>query len=560
MKISLPIRKLTALAAALALLCALALPAAADDGGEPVPPPENTEEPLPGDLLPGGTPQTPGVAANLRWENAAGLAAWDAAENAAGYNVMLLRAGEESSSVIIGGITAAAADLSRLLREQGAGSYSFRVQAVSADNLPGMWSAPCAAYLTPSLCFISLPYGSGLTARAVQDSFSPVQQGGSFSFVIEVNKGYFKSAAFSVTVNGTPLQPDANGVYTIDNITGDAEVLCTGILAGAQIPAVPEIATGSLPAGRMGAAYSVQLTAGDDAQGSWSAVGTLPPGLTLSGSGVLSGTPTRRGLYAFTVRLANSVGAGTKNFTVDVGGKHYDLSGREEAVWIRGSEDTLRFETEAELRGLAVDGREPELPCPGVSLDGTAAELSGDYLRSLTIGEHTLLLIFADGDGELSFSVAQADPSTAPSVTLQPADASGEAGGKAVFTVKAEGTLPLLCCWQEERDGQWINIPGANSGTLTLTALSPEQNGRRYRCVVTNGVGKTESESAVLTVAGELPAESGERSVSPAIPITAAAIAVLGGAGAWLLKRRKKAGAADKSEEKPAAETRDKSE
>jgi subtilisin family serine protease len=58
-------------------------------------------------------------------------------------------------------------------------------------------------------------------------------------------------------------------------------------------PAAPVITTASLPAGRVGSAYRVQLTLKSGRHGAWSvASGTLPGGLTLSSSGLLSGTPT----------------------------------------------------------------------------------------------------------------------------------------------------------------------------------------------------------------------------------------------------------------------------
>jgi uncharacterized repeat protein (TIGR03803 family) len=48
--------------------------------------------------------------------------------------------------------------------------------------------------------------------------------------------------------------------------------------------------------------------------------GTLPPGLTLSSSGLLSGTPTAAGSYTFTVAVTDSVGATTsRSFTIAIG-------------------------------------------------------------------------------------------------------------------------------------------------------------------------------------------------------------------------------------------------
>src|SRR5438132_3597285 len=64
----------------------------------------------------------------------------------------------------------------------------------------------------------------------------------------------------------------------------------------------------SLPGGSLGTFYSAQLsTTGGAGATTFSLLsGTLPPPLTLSSSGLISGTPNALGLYAFTVQFQNS--------------------------------------------------------------------------------------------------------------------------------------------------------------------------------------------------------------------------------------------------------------
>jgi hypothetical protein len=68
------------------------------------------------------------------------------------------------------------------------------------------------------------------------------------------------------------------------------------------------ITTTSLPAGAAGTAYSQALAAsGGTAPYTWSTTsGTVPPGLSLSSAGAISGTPTTNGSYSFTARVADS--------------------------------------------------------------------------------------------------------------------------------------------------------------------------------------------------------------------------------------------------------------
>ena len=65
--------------------------------------------------------------------------------------------------------------------------------------------------------------------------------------------------------------------------------------------------TSPLPSGIKKAPYSVQLqAAGGVGPYKWSYKGTLPTGLSLSSSGLLSGTPKAKGTYTFTVKVKDS--------------------------------------------------------------------------------------------------------------------------------------------------------------------------------------------------------------------------------------------------------------
>ena len=89
-------------------------------------------------------------------------------------------------------------------------------------------------------------------------------------------------------------------------------------------PAVPVVAIdpGTLPDGVVTGPYSVTLSA-SNGTGPYSfsvTSGTLPPGITLSQSGALTGTPTKGGTFAFTVQATSSgAGPGTRAYTIKVG-------------------------------------------------------------------------------------------------------------------------------------------------------------------------------------------------------------------------------------------------
>ncbi len=65
----------------------------------------------------------------------------------------------------------------------------------------------------------------------------------------------------------------------------------------------PKITTVDLPGGIVGQAYNAQLE-GDNVD-QWSiTAGNLPPGLALSTTGAITGTPTTAGTFTFTVTAA----------------------------------------------------------------------------------------------------------------------------------------------------------------------------------------------------------------------------------------------------------------
>ncbi|MEK6301747.1 MAG: C25 family cysteine peptidase [Acidobacteriota bacterium] len=120
-------------------------------------------------------------------------------------------------------------------------------------------------------------------------------------------------------ISGTPTQ---GGSFNMTVKATDAS-LCTGTRAyilTINCQAIT-LTPASLAAGSMGTSYSQALTATGGTPGYAFSVtsGTLPGGVTLSGGGVLSGTPTTQGTFNFTV-TANDAGscAGNRGYTLTI--------------------------------------------------------------------------------------------------------------------------------------------------------------------------------------------------------------------------------------------------
>jgi len=77
-----------------------------------------------------------------------------------------------------------------------------------------------------------------VTVKRTADTVFPVTDGGSYSFTVEINPGYEKTAAFTVKAGNmaddaatySTLTPDGDGIYTITNITADQKIVVEGVV------------------------------------------------------------------------------------------------------------------------------------------------------------------------------------------------------------------------------------------------------------------------------------------------------------------------------------------
>jgi len=108
----------------------------------------------------------------------------------------------------------------------------------------------------------------------------------------------------------------------------------------------PTIGLGSVVSPLSGTAYSQVITgSGGLAPYSFAvSSGSLPPGLSLSASGTLSGTPTSTGTYTFTVTATDADSCtGTRTYNFTVYGSGADNSANYGGNWYQGSDEGIGF-------------------------------------------------------------------------------------------------------------------------------------------------------------------------------------------------------------------------
>lgn len=138
---------------------------------------------------------------------------------------------------------------------------------------------------------------------------------GPFSF--EWRRGGAIVGTNNAELDITSVQPTDAGLYTCTISNAHGSVATTPALVSINSPLT--ITTTSLLAARMEQGYSVALAAqGGTSARTWSIVsGVLPPGLTLSPAGVLSGSPTAPARALFTVQVSDASGSDIQVLALD---------------------------------------------------------------------------------------------------------------------------------------------------------------------------------------------------------------------------------------------------
>src|SRR5262249_35943807 len=104
-------------------------------------------------------------------------------------------------------------------------------------------------------------------------------------------------------------------------------------------------------------------------------------------------------------------------------------------------------------------------------------------------------VVVTDGCGSVTSADAVLTVNTEPSITAQPAGATGCEGAAASFSVAAAGAAPATYRWRKNAE----DVPGATSSSYTI-ASTVAGDAAAYSVEVTNGCGSVTSADANLTV------------------------------------------------------------
>lgn len=168
---------------------------------------------------------------------------------------------------------------------------------------------PVAHVLTVS----SLNPGSGVSVT-VTPADNNGQSNGTTPFTRAYNANTPVTVTAPSTAGGNGFQKwQRNGTdwatTSMATVTMDADYSLTAVYAAPNDQQPPAITSEPASNGTVNHAYSFTFTVTGNPTPSFGLLsGNLPPGVTLSASGLLSGTPTQAGNFTFTVQASNGVG------------------------------------------------------------------------------------------------------------------------------------------------------------------------------------------------------------------------------------------------------------
>jgi hypothetical protein len=204
------------------------------------------------------------------------------------------------------------------------GTFTFTIGATDANGCPGtrIYSIVINAPGCPAITLspVTIP---AATAGIPYGPVSIIASGGTAPYTYTVSGGALPAGVVlspSGVLSGTPTQ---TGSFTVTITATDANSCASSRVYSALVNcAVLGIAPATLPNGTVGAPYGPVTLTGSGGTGPYTfaiASGTLPPGMQLSPSGTISGTPTASNTYPVTINVTDANGcAGSRAFSIAV--------------------------------------------------------------------------------------------------------------------------------------------------------------------------------------------------------------------------------------------------
>lgn len=255
-------------------------------------------------------------------------------------------------------------------------------------------------------------------------------------------------------------------------------------------PTFTMTAGGALTGGTAGTSYSTTLTQ-TGALGTPNfavTAGALPPGLTLSSTGTISGTPTATGTFNFSATVSDSSGcSGSQSYSITVVCPSNPISFADFPLLCSNSGSYTLIEASP----------------AGGNYSGTGVT-NGQF--DPAAGTQTIIYSYIDAYGCSHTLSKVITVNTPPTITSQPSESTICVGGNTSFSVVANNAVNYQ--WQVDTGSGFNNIPigwpytGSTTATLSITGATAVMNAYKFRVLVLADAGcdYVTSNEALLTI------------------------------------------------------------
>jgi uncharacterized protein YhjY with autotransporter beta-barrel domain len=376
---------------------------------------------------------------------------------------------------------------------------------VSVTTAGGTSSTSAADQFT----FVAAPVAGAVSATvAYGSSANPItlvlSGGTATSVAVASAAAHGTATASGTTISYTPTAGYGGGdsfTYTATNGSGTSAPATVTITVGA--PTVT-VAPATVPGATVGAAYSQSITAANGLAPYTYAIsaGALPAGLSLSGGGTLSGTPTAAGTFNFTVRATDS---STGNGPY-VGARAYSMTVGAPTITVAPSTLPAMTAGVAYSQGItAANGTAPY----------TYAVTGGSLPTGLSLAPDGTLSGTPTAVGPYNFTVTATDSSTGVG---SPYTGSRAYSGTVVVALPVAGNVNATVPYGSGATAIPLNLTGgaatsvavasaaahgtatANGTSITYTPAAGYAGPDSFTYTVTNGSGTSAAATVTVTV------------------------------------------------------------